>query len=168
MKTSNYLIISLQAIAFICISQSALASDSDKRVDTEFYSARGDNVDADTFRGYVTYHQTCVRCHDVGGVGSEDIPDLTVSVDRLSPANFRIKVLHKFAVKFSSDDWTHLEQSMFEEIRKQEKRDNNELTNMPSWENNPIVAANVQNIYRYLKARADGAIGTEKPGLLKE
>ncbi|MFT5350535.1 MAG: hypothetical protein ACI909_003586 [Planctomycetota bacterium] len=57
---------------------------------------------------------------------------------------------------------------MFEEILKQEHRDQGELANMPRWEYNPLVSKYVQNIYRYLKARSDGVIGPDKPELLDE
>jgi len=39
---------------------------------------------------------------------------------------------------------------------------------MPRWENNPIIKDHLQNNYSFLKARADGAIGTGKPEILKE
>ncbi len=89
-------------------------------------------------------------------------------MERLNPKEFEIKVLHKFAVEFSTDDWKNLEDEMLEEVLKQQQRDQGELANMPRWENNPVVKDNVQKIYRYLKARSDGALGPDKPGLLKE
>ena len=58
--------------------------------------------------------------------------------------------------------------AMIVEIQKQEKRDIGELENMPRWENNPIIKDHLQNNYSFLKARADDAIGTGKPEILKE
>lgn len=135
---------------------------------TDHYRVVDGKVDPDTLIGYNVFHQVCVGCHGVGGVGMEPNPDLTRSMERLSAELFRIKVLHKFAVRFSTDDWKDMEQSMLEEIRKQEKRDRGELITMPHWENNPMVTNNVYRVYRYLKARADGVIGPDKPGLLKD
>ena len=114
------------------------------------------------------YHNTCVGCHGVGGVGSEIAPDLTERVKILSSEQFRLKVLHTTIVRFTADDWRNMEDAMFEEIVKQQQRDKGELATMPRWEYNPTVKEYVQNIYRYLKARADGVIGPGKPGLLKE
>jgi mono/diheme cytochrome c family protein len=127
---------------------------------TDYYRVLDGKVDSATFVGWSVFHHACVGCHGVGGVGSEIAPDLTESIIQLSPEEFRIKVLHQYAIKF--------EQAMFEEIQKQELRDRGELATMPHWENNPIIKENVQNIYRYLKARSDGAIGPGKPKILKE
>lgn len=150
------------------ISLTVLANDkTPQEKKSEYYQVIGNKVDPATFVGWNVYHNTCVRCHGVGGVGTESAPDLTVSADRLSPAQFRIKVLHKTIVKFTSDDWRSMEQAMFEEIAKQEKRDKGEIDTMPRWEYNPSVNENVHNIYRYLKARADDAIGPDKPGIIK-
>lgn len=133
-----------------------------------YYKVEDGKVDPATFIGWSNYHNACVGCHGVGGVGTEVAPDLTESVNRLSPAEFRIKVLHQYAIRFTQDDWRDMEEAMFEEILKQEQRDAGELENMPRWENNPVVKENVHNIYRYLKARADGAIGPDRPEVMKE
>lgn len=76
--------------------------------------------------------------------------------------------MHTTIVRFTGDDWRNMEQALFEEITKQERRDTGELATMPRWKHNPAVKAHVYNIYRYLKARADGVIGADKPGILKE
>ena len=149
----------LSVFLFTLFSQASSANDS-----SEYYKAKDGKVDEATFTGWNAYNYVCVTCHGVGAVGTETAPDLTEIADRLSPEQFRLRVLHKKAIKFTGDDWRNMEQSMFEEIAKQEKRDQGELANMPRWEYNPAIKDNVQNIYRYLKARADGVIGPDKPG----
>ena len=170
MKNKSYFGIILETIALLFISHSVLAENEAGQItsETEYYRVVNDKVDADTLVGYNAYHYVCVACHGVGGRGSDQAPDLTASLEYLSPTQFKIKVLHKFAVKFSVDDRENMEQAMFTEIRKQQHRDEGELANMPGWENNPMVNQNIQNIYRYLKARSDGVIGEDKPGLLKD
>lgn len=158
-----------QLVLFALISQAALAdNDTPQEFNKEYYHVMDGKVDPATFIGWNVFHHVCVGCHGVGAVGSELAPDLTRSINKLSPDQFNIKVLHKYAVRFTTDDWRDIEQAMFEEILKQEQRDSGELTNMPRWENNPVVRENVQNIYRYLKARSDGVIGPGKPEILKE
>ncbi len=137
-------------------------------VETEYYRAADGDVDPRTFIGWNVYHQVCVGCHGVGGTGTETAPDLTLSIEKLSPGQFRLKVLHTTIVKFTGDDWRLMEQAMLEEITKHEQRSRGELANMPRWEYNPAVKANVDNIYRYIRARADNMIGKYKPGILKE
>ncbi len=135
---------------------------------SEFYQAKDGKVDAATFVGWNAYNQACVSCHGVGAVGTAVGADLTEVANKLSPEQFRLRVLHRKVMRYTADDWRTMEQAMFEEIIRQEKRDSGELARMPRWEYNPIVTDHVDNIYRYLKARADGAIGPDKPGILKE
>jgi len=158
----------LQLLLLVSINQIAVADEHGHQdIKTEFYQVTHGKVDAATFIGWSMYHNACVNCHGVGGVGSDIAPDLTEIADRLSPEQFRLKVMHNTIVRFTGDDWRNMEQALFEEIAKQEKRDAGELETMPRWKHNPAVTANIKNIYRYLKARADGVIGPEKPELLK-
>ena len=164
----NYIKLFLSVLLLTLINQFALANDhASKELKNEYYQTVNGKVDAATFIGWSMYHNACVGCHGVGGVGSEAAPDLTEVADRLSPEQFRLKVMHTNIVRFTGDDWRNMEEALFEEIVKQEKRDSGALEQMPRWKHNPAVKANVQNIYRYLKARADGVIGADKPGLLK-
>ncbi|MFT5394921.1 MAG: mono/diheme cytochrome c family protein [Gammaproteobacteria bacterium] len=165
----NYIKPILHLLLLVSINQIALANEHGHQVvKTDLYQVSHGKVDAATFIGWSMYHNACVNCHGVGGVGSDMAPDLTEIADRLSPEQFRLKVMHNTIVRFTGDDWRNMEQALFEEIAKQEKRDSGELETMPRWKHNPAVTANIKNIYRYLKARADGAIGTEKPGILKK
>ncbi len=159
----------LYMLMLVSISQVALAdSDTSNYICTDNYRIKDGKVDPATFLGYNIFHSVCVGCHDVGGGGTDVAPDLTKSIKQLSPNEFQLKVLHRYAVKFSQDDWMLLEEEMLKEIIKQKRRDQGKLESMPRWESNPFVKDNVQNIYRYLKARSDGVLGPDKPGLLKE
>lgn len=73
-------------------------------------------------------------------------------MDLLTLKQFRLKVMHRKIVRFTNDDWLALEDSMFEEIQKQESRDKGEMQTMPRWMYNPIVKKNISSIYRYLRA----------------
>lgn len=151
------------------LCQSAMASgNADGEISTEYYKVIDNKVDPETFIGWRVYHNVCVECHGVGGTGTDVAPDLTQSIKKLSPEEFRIKVLHTYAVRYTLDDWRTMEQAMYEEIIKQEQRDRGMLETMPRWQYNPAVRENIQNIYRYLRARSDGAIGDKKPGILKD
>jgi hypothetical protein len=158
----NYLRVTSQILFLVLLSQFAAANDH-----SESYIAKDGKVDPATFIGYTTYHSVCVGCHGVGAVGTEVAPNLLGAVERLSPEQFRLKVMHRTIVRFTLDDWINMEESMYDELVKQEQRSKGELQMMPRWQYNPMVNRNVDNIYRYLKARAAGVIGPEKPGVLK-
>jgi len=151
-----------QILLFAFLSQTALADDG-----SEYYQAEDGKVDAATFIGWSTFHSVCVSCHGVGAVGSEVAPDLTEMIARYSPEQFRLKVMHTTIVRFTTDDWLNMEESMYKEIAKQEHRNKGELEKMPRWKYNPNVTRNITNIHRYLRARADNAIGPGKPGILR-
>ncbi len=159
----KYLQIITQIFLLVLLSQTASANDNSGN-----FQVKNGKVDPATFIGYTTYNSVCVGCHGVGAVGTEVAPDLTTErMDRLSPEQFRLKVMHRTIVKFTTDDWLNMEDSMYSEIAKQESRDKGELESMPRWQHNPMVTNNVDNIYRYLKARAANAIGPDKPGVLQ-
>ena len=132
------------------------------------YEVVSEKVDPATFTGWNLYHKVCVGCHDVGGTGTDMAPDLTERIKRLTPDQFNLKVLHQTTVKFTLDDWMRMEDSMYAELMKQWQREKGELATMPKWRNNPAVRDNVDNIYRYLKARSDGVLGPDKPGIIKD
>lgn len=138
---------------------------------TQFYRVDGNRVDQQTFLGWNLYHNTCVGCHGVDATGTSMAPDLTVSVAHMSPLEFQTKVLQRYLISLpqaeaAADDRTALRRALIAEINKQQARDSG-ATAMPRWEHNPVVKQRVQDIYRYLRARADGALGTGKPELLK-
>jgi mono/diheme cytochrome c family protein len=159
----KYLQIIAQTFLLVLFSQTAIAGG-----DSGNFQVKDGKVDPATFIGYTTYHSVCVSCHGVGGVGTEVAPDLTSEImDHLSQEQFRLKVMHRTIVRFTTDDWLNMEESMYNEIAKQGSREKGALESMPRWQHNPMVTKNVDNIYRYLKARAAGAIGPDKPGVLK-
>lgn len=155
-------LIILLSIGFINLPQAD--EESSSNIVTEYYWIKDGKVDASTFIGWSLFHNTCVGCHGVGGVGTELAPDLTISIERLSPVEFTTKVFHRYSMPVG--DRTDMTNAIMAEIRKDEMRDSGELERMPQWKNNPLVRAHVLNIYGYLKARHDGVIGPDRPELM--
>lgn len=155
-------LVTLLSVGFI---NSPLAGgESDSNIVTKYYWVKDGKVDASTFIGWSLFHNTCVDCHGVGGVGSELAPDLTKSIEKLSPVEFTTKVFHRYSMPVG--DRTDMTNAIMAEVQKDAQRDSGELERMPQWKNNPLVRAHVLNIYGYLKARHDGVIGPERPELL--
>ena len=151
------------------IYQPSLANDdTSAMVKTEYFQSVDGKVDAETFVGWNVFHHACVECHGVGAVGTDLAPDLTQSIDKMSPGRFRAKVLHRISMSYSEYDRTAMQNAMMEEVMKQEKRDQGELEEMPKWHYNPTIRQHVSNIYSYLKARSAGVIGPDKPGIIRE
>lgn len=93
-------------------------------------------VDGETFRGFQIFRNWCARCHGTYGQGLA-APNLAVSLNQMTKADF-MRVIGE-----------------------------NKITahGSPGWSANTQVMAHREQIYRYLKARADGAIGVLTPEL---
>jgi len=155
-------LVTLLSVGFIVLPLADEKSSSN--IVTEYYWVKDGKVDASTFIGWSLFHNTCVSCHGVGAGGSELAPDLTQSVEKLSPVEFTTKVFHRYSMPVG--DRTDMTNAIMAEVRKDEMRDSGELEKMPKWKNNPLVRAHVLNIYGYLKARHDGVIGPDRPELM--
>ena len=86
------------------------------------------------------YGDACLRCHGPDGVGSSYAPDLTQSLKRLSYDEFPEVVINGRQTLGAG----------------QEKV-------MPGFGAVEDVAMYIDDIYGYLKARADGAVGRGRP-----
>nr|WP_246252500.1 c-type cytochrome, methanol metabolism-related [Ancylobacter pratisalsi] len=98
-------------------------------------------VDWYTYSGYRRYHAECHVCHGPDGMGSSYAPALAESLKRLSYEQFmEIVVNGKKNVGVGTADQV-----------------------MPAFGQNNNVMCYLDDIYIYLKARADGALGRVRP-----
>ena len=103
------------------------------------YTVVDGKADAKTYNGFRRYHAGCNHCHGPDGVGSSFGPSL---LDRLGDADaFRRVVMEGRRTATSA---------------------------MPGAADYPNVAPYVDDIYAYLQARADGALGRGRPEKLAE
>ncbi len=99
-----------------------------------------DNVDWYTFSGYRRFNGSCEVCHGFDGSGSSFAPDLTQSLKTMSYSDFQNIVING-------------------------KKDVNTAQSlvMPPFGENKNVMCYLDDIYVYLRARADGAQGSGRP-----
>lgn len=95
----------------------------------------GNKLDAHSYAGFKLFRNWCARCHGTYGQGMVG-PDLAESLTFISKEQFYDTV---------------------------ENGKSGRIGSMPSWNANPQVMENMDQLYAYLKARSDGAIGVEKP-----
>lgn len=95
----------------------------------------GTHLDADTYNGFKLYRNWCARCHGTYGQGMVG-PNLAESLAIISKEEFFNTV---------------------------ENGKSGTIGSMPAWSSNPKVMEGREQLYRYLKARADGAIAEVKP-----
>jgi mono/diheme cytochrome c family protein len=100
----------------------------------------GNKVNEATYKGYLYYGDECLRCHGPDGAGSSYAPNLTASLKVLSEEQFQNTVING---------------------KKEVNTANDKV--MPAFGTNEDVVDNLENIYGYLKARSDGALGRGHP-----
>ncbi|QFR31929.1 c-type cytochrome, methanol metabolism-related [Ancylobacter sp. TS-1] len=94
-----------------------------------------------TYSGYRRYHAECHVCHGPDGMGSSYAPALANSLKTMTYAQFmEIVVNGKQNVGVGTADQV-----------------------MPAFGENKNVMCYLDDLYVYLKARADGALGRERP-----
>jgi mono/diheme cytochrome c family protein len=100
----------------------------------KFYRVVGGKVDARTYNGFRRYHAGCNHCHGPSGMGSSFGPGLIAALPDIDA--FRRVVLNGQATGASV---------------------------MKGFADDANVAPYVDDIYAYLQARADGALGPGRP-----
>jgi len=122
----------------------AVSSDDGKYADAQgnpTYSIGADKkVDWYTFSGYVRYTANCMQCHGPDGLGSTYAPAL-------------------------ADSLKHFDYTQFSTIVVQGRKNVNTAADkvMPSFGENRNVMCYLDDIYIYLRARSDGALGRGRP-----
>jgi mono/diheme cytochrome c family protein len=105
----------------------------------------GNEVDMATYKGYLYYGDQCMRCHGPDGAGSSYAPNLTDSLKSMTKEQVENTIING---------------------RKNVNTANDKV--MPAFGMNEDVVENIDNIYAYLLARSDGALGRGHPKHLEQ
>ena len=120
-----------------------------KETNGEYYDKQGNptykvapdgTVDWYTFSGYLRFYSNCNVCHGPDGSGSSYAPDLTKSLKTIDYGHFLAIVATGRTNVSASTDYV-----------------------MPSFGKNKNVVCFLDDIYIYLRARANGAVGRGRP-----
>lgn len=98
-------------------------------------------VDKGTYNGYRRFHGTCHACHGQDAAGSSFAPSLVESLKDMDYETFRETVLNGREGQDASGA----------------------VSAMPSFANDKNVTKHLDDIYRYVSARANGGLGTGRP-----
>lgn len=109
------------------------------------YTVQDGKVDKATYNGFRRYHSTCHVCHGPDGLGSSFAPNLTDSLKTLGFDEF-VGIV----------------------AAGREREVGHTVSKMPSFAQDPNVMDHIEDIYAYLKARSDGALGRGRPDRLEQ
>lgn len=128
----------------LAVSVAFAATEGDGTTQEEWeehpYIIENGEVDFGTYNGYRRYHSHCHTCHGPDALGSSYAPALLESMQRISYADF-LEVVVNGRENVSQAQWNV----------------------MPGFGETPDVMLYIDDIYAYLKARADGAVGRGRP-----
>ena len=117
----------------------ALAAESEQATQKPYTVVDG-KVDKKTFNGWRRYTESCLRCHGPDGAGSSYAPSLVDSANHMTQDEFNeIVVNGRTNVNASSENV------------------------MPPFGEVEDVVTYLDDIWAYLKARADGVLGRGRP-----
>jgi methanol metabolism-related c-type cytochrome len=121
------------------LAQQTVAATAGDAEDKPYRVVNG-RVDRGTYNGYRRYGNSCLTCHGPDGAGSSYAPQLTESLK-------------------------HLTREQFDEVVINGRRNVNSSQQnvMPSFGTTEDVVTYLADIYGYLKARSDGALGRGRP-----
>jgi len=128
------------ASAILALGGAALLSHPSPADEPKPYTVQNGAVDPHTYNGYRRYGESCLRCHGPDGAGSSYAPNLT-------------------------DSLQHLTQDQFNEVVVNGRQNVNTGSEnvMPAFGTTEDVMNYLDDIYDYLKARSDGALGRGRP-----
>jgi len=146
----------------------AAAEDKSGNGDQPYQVVDG-KVDASTYLGWRVFNSACYGCHGVDATGTTVAPDLVERIKTMNARDFTDAVLTRYRITLGYDDATAdnntaLRQAFIELVLKHER---GELI-MPEWGRDANVQPHILDIYAYLRARADGALGTGRPQKMSE
>ena len=134
------------------------------------YQVVDGKVDWGTYSGWFVYHLSCHMCHGQDASGTDVAPDLRQCLRSMTQAQFTKKVLARYRILVPPADALSdevLRESVIEEVLRQERGEQGRVA-MPVWLADPGMKPHILDLYAYLKARSDGAIGTGRPRTIDE
>jgi methanol metabolism-related c-type cytochrome len=129
----------LGVVAVACIAGAlALSLPAGAQDEEKFYTIEDGKVDQGTYNGWRRYHASCHTCHGPDGLGSSYAPSLVGS-------------------PMSYEDFTEVV------INGRQNVTSSQQSVMPAFGTVMDVATYIDDIYAYVQARADGALGRGRP-----
>jgi mono/diheme cytochrome c family protein len=113
--------------------------------------------------GWRVFQQRCASCHGPAAMGGSGIPNLLPLVREMGPRQFVSQVLYRYDWGIAPEIAKGASAGRADLVESIVQRREGQIT-MPAWQGEPVVTAQIMDLYAYLSARADGSQGPEQPG----
>ena len=136
------------------------------------YTITDGKVDIYTHVGWKVFNMSCYSCHGVDAVKTDIAPNLLESLKGMTKNQFITKVLTSYRITIETnqirgEDQTALRNAMMAEVMNNDRAEQGKII-MPAWSRSPYVEPHVEDLYSYLKARSDGAVGAGEPDVSEQ
>lgn len=128
------------------------------------YTVEDGKVDSKTYAGWRLFNSTCFVCHGQNATGTDIAPNLLTRLEGVSEFKFRKTMLHRYFGKVNLDDPAR-RQNFLNEVAGEKAAAE---FKMPTWSDEPNIRPHISDLYAYLKARSDGALGEDAPEQIKK
>ncbi len=149
----------------LCLSPAGNLLAGDAEPQPGSYRIVDGKVDWGTYAGWFTYHLSCHMCHGQDAVATNVAPDLLDSLKTMTQAQFADKVLGRYRILQAPAEGPPDEverKAIIDEVIAHRRGVRGQLA-MPVWNTDPGMKPHILDLYAYLKARADGALGPGRP-----
>ena len=144
------------AVVLMLAAQNGLA---DEHGSTSTTAAK---PDSSTYMGWRLFEARCARCHGRNATGTKRAPDLLPRVKEMSESTFVETVLRRYTWIVPSSEAAS-ETGSGETLVEQVLQGTKGTSIMPPFDGVPAVKASILDLYKYLRARADGSQGPGRP-----
>jgi len=125
-------------------------------------SAATAKADGSVYKGWRLFQAKCATCHGRDATGTKRAPDLLPRVKEMNESVFVETVLRRYNWLVPSSEAASeagSREAMIEQVLQGKKG----VSDMPAWQGEPSVKANILDLYNYLRARGDGTQGPGRP-----
>lgn len=149
----------------LCLGPAASVPAGEAEPEPGSYRITDGKVDWGTYAGWFTYHLSCHMCHGQDAVATNVAPDLLYSLKTMTQEQFANKVLGRYRILQAPAEGPPDEverKAIVEEVLQHRRGVHGQLA-MPVWDSDPGMKPHILDLYAYLKARSDGALGPGRP-----
>jgi mono/diheme cytochrome c family protein len=126
------------------------------------YCVADGKVDQATYVGWRLFQTNCATCHGNDATGSDRGPNLLPLIKEMPAKRFVGTVLMRYKLVVPAGEAageSGAREALIAEILERKAGD----IQMPAWDGDPNVKPNIMDLYAYLRARSDGALGEGRP-----